>query len=145
MCIFSSDFLSLKIYVSRYIYYSQCCAPHVSSTTLSVADTNHTLWPHTQAQKALLPSDIRLKVKVLVAQSCPTLWPHGLCSPAGSYVHGILQARILDGVAIPFSKRSSWPRDRTWTSHTAGRFFTVWATKEAISSVLHYKYRTLPS
>ena len=46
-------------------------------------------------------------------------------------VHGILQARILEWVAIPFSRGSSQPRDRTHTSHIAGRFFTSWATREA--------------
>ena len=43
------------------------------------------------------------KVKVLVTQSCPTLQPHGLCSPPGSSVQGILQARILEWVVISFS------------------------------------------
>ena len=43
-------------------------------------------------------------------------------------VHGILQARILEWVAIPFSRRSSQPRDQTWVSCTAGGFFTDWAT-----------------
>ena len=42
--------------------------------------------------------------KVLVAQSCPTLCDLLECSPPGSSVHGILQTRILEGVAIPFSK-----------------------------------------
>ena len=49
------------------------------------------------------------------------------CSLSGSPVHGILQARILEWVAIPFS----WPRFNSWVSRIAGRFFTVWATKEA--------------
>ena len=47
-------------------------------------------------------------------------------------VHGILQARIQEWVAIPFSRGSSQPRDQTQVSHIAGRFFTSWATKEAI-------------
>ena len=47
------------------------------------------------------------------------------CSPPGSSVHGILQARILEWVAIPFSKESSQPRDQTPVSFIAGRFFTV--------------------
>ena len=51
------------------------------------------------------------------------------CSLPGSSVHGILQARVLNWVAIPFSRRSSQPRDWTWVSPIAGRFFTVWATK----------------
>ena len=67
----------------------------------------------------------------LVPQSCLTLQCHGLCSLPGSTVHGILQARILEWVAIPFSRGYSWLRDRTWVSCIAGRFFTAWATKEA--------------
>ena len=58
------------------------------------------------------------------------------CSLSGSSVHGILQARILEWVAIPFSKGSSQPRDRKQLSYTAGIFFTVWATREAH----HYPY-----
>ena len=50
------------------------------------------------------------------------------CSLLGSSVHGILQARILEWGAIPFSRGPSWPRDQTQVSHIAGRFFTVWAT-----------------
>ena len=53
------------------------------------------------------------------------------CSPPGSSVHGISQARILEWVAIPFSRGSSQPRTWTWVSYTAGRFFTFWATREA--------------
>ena len=52
------------------------------------------------------------------------------CSPPGYSVHGILQARILEWVAIPFSRGFSQPRDWTWVSHIAGRFFTIWATRE---------------
>ena len=48
----------------------------------------------------------------------------------GSLVYGILQARILEWVAISFSRGSSQPRDRTWVSHMAGRFFIFWATGE---------------
>ena len=51
------------------------------------------------------------------------------CSPPGSSVHGILQARILEWVAIPFSRASSLPRDWTQISCIAGGFFTTWATK----------------
>ena len=50
-----------------------------------------------------------------------SLWPHGLYSPPGSSVHGVLQARILEWVAIPFSRGSSQPRDWTQISYTAGR------------------------
>ena len=51
----------------------------------------------------------RKKVKVLVAQSCPTLCDPMDCNPPGFSVHGHLQARILEWVAIPFSRGSSWP------------------------------------
>ena len=69
--------------------------------------------------------------EVLVAQSYPTLCDPMDCSPPGSYVHGIFQARILEWVAISFSKGSSKTRDRTQVFCTAGRFFTNWATREA--------------
>ena len=59
-----------------------------------------------------------------------SLWPHG-CSLPGSSVHGILQARIMEWVAIPFSRRYSWPRDQTWVSCIEGRLFTVLATRKA--------------
>ena len=53
------------------------------------------------------------------------------CNPAGSSAQGILQARTLEWVTIPFSRGSSQPRDQTQISCIAGRFFTVWATREA--------------
>ena len=52
------------------------------------------------------------------------------CSLPGFSVHGIFQARILEWVAISFSRRSSRPRDWTWVYHIVGRCFTVWATRE---------------
>ena len=60
-------------------------------------------------------------------QSCLTLWDPMDCSPPGSSVHGILQARKWKWVAILFSRGFSWPRD--W-NRIAGRFFTVWNTRE---------------
>ena len=53
-----------------------------------------------------------------------SLGPHGLYTPDSS-VHGILQARILEWVAIRFSRGSSGPRNQNWVSHSAGRFFTI--------------------
>ena len=53
------------------------------------------------------------------------------CSPPGSSVHEILQARVLEWVAISFSRGSSRPSGGTWVSHIASRFFTIWATSEA--------------
>ena len=73
------------------------------------------------------------KVKVLVAYSCLTLC--NPMDPPGSSAHGILQTRILEWVAFLFSRESSWPRDRTWVSCTAGRFFTVWAPRKPIVKV----------
>ena len=67
-----------------------------------------------------------------VAQSCPTLCDPMDCSLPGSSVHGILQARILEWVAISFSRGSSRPRDRTWVSCTGVRCFNLWATREAL-------------
>ena len=58
------------------------------------------------------------------------------CSLPGSSDHGILQARILEWVAMPFPKESSWPRDWTQVSHIASRLFTIWATKEPLSIYL---------
>ena len=52
------------------------------------------------------------------------------CSLPGSSIHGIFQARVLEWVAISFSMGSSWSRDRTQVSYTAGRCFTFWATRE---------------
>ena len=51
-------------------------------------------------------------------------------SPPGSFIHGILQARILEWTAISFFTRSFQPRDQTQISHTTGRFFSIWATRE---------------
>ena len=54
------------------------------------------------------------------------------CNLAGSSVHGISQGRVLEWVAIPFSRGSSQPRDWTQVSCISGRFFTLWATRAAI-------------
>ena len=54
-----------------------------------------------------------MKVKVLITQSCPTLCNRMDCSRQHSSVHGLLQARILEWVAIPFFRGSSQPRDQT--------------------------------
>ena len=72
-------------------------------------------------------------VYVLVAQSWPTLCDPRDYSLPGSSVLGILQARILEWVAISFSRRSFRPRDQSQVSCIAGRCFTVWATRKAQS------------
>ena len=71
-------------------------------------------------------------VCVWVTQLCPTLCDPTDCNPPGSSVHGILQARILEWVASPFSRGSSWPRDRTLISCITGRVFTIWATGRSL-------------
>ena len=72
-----------------------------------------------------------------VTQSYLTLCDPVDCSPPGSSVHGILQARILEWIAMSFSSRSSQPRDRTQVSCIAGRRFILWATGEAIYMYTH--------
>ena len=69
-------------------------------------------------------------ISLFIVQSYLTL-----CDPwtKGSSVHGILQTRILEWVAMPFSRGSSWPRDQThvsWVSCIIGRFFTIWVTRD---------------
>ena len=65
----------------------------------------------------------------LFAKSCLTLCGPMGCSLPSSSVHGIFQARILEWVAISFSRGSSWPRDRTCVSFISSRLFTDWATR----------------
>ena len=65
-----------------------------------------------------------------VNQSCLTLCDPMECSQPVSSVHGILQARILEWVAVLFSSGSSQPRDWTQLSHTEGGFSTIWTTRE---------------
>ena len=66
-----------------------------------------------------------------VAQSCLILWDSMVCSLSSSSAHGILQARILEWVAIPFSRGPSQIRYQILVSCIADRFFTIWATREA--------------
>ena len=77
------------------------------------------------------------------AQSCLTLCDLMDYRPPGSSVHGFLQAGTLEWVDIPFSRRSSPPRDQTWISHIAGRFFSIWVTREAPSINPYHSILTL--
>ena len=72
-----------------------------------------------------------IKSESEVAQLCPTLCDPMDCSLPGSSLHGILQARVLEWVAISFSRGSSQPRDWTRVSCIPGRRFNLWATREA--------------
>ena len=65
--------------------------------------------------------------RLLVPQTCPAVHDLMGYSQPGSSVCGILQAKILEWVAIPFSRGSTWSR----VSCFAGRFFAIWATREA--------------
>ena len=78
-----------------------------------------------------LENSVKVKVtlKVKVTQSCPTL-----CDPMDYTVHGILQARILEWVAFPFSRGSSQTRDQTQVSCIAGGFFTNSVMRETSDS-----------
>ena len=75
-----------------------------------------------------------LTAKSLVTQSCPTLCNPMDCNLPGSSHHGIFQKRVLEWVAISFSRGSSQPRNQTWVSCFAGRYFIIWAIREAIKN-----------
>ena len=84
-----------------------------------------------------LEESMKVKVKV---KSCLTLCDPMDCSLSGSSIRGILQARILEWVAISFSRGSSQPRDWTRVSLIAGRCFTIWTAREAPSSRERHTY-----
>ena len=75
-------------------------------------------------------SEFRVCEWVLVVLSCPTLCDPMNCGLSGSSVYEILEVRILEWVAISFFRESSQLRNQTWVSCIAGRFFTIWATRE---------------
>ena len=80
----------------------------------------------TRDQTLSPPLDVVSESHSVMSDSCdPMDW-----SPQGSFVHGILQARILEWVAISFSRGSSQSRNRTHVSRIVGRFFTDWARRE---------------
>ena len=80
----------------------------------------------------------KLHIRSLVHSVVSNLCNPMDCSLPGFSVHGILQARILEWVAIPFSRESSLLRDWTWVSWFAGRFFTVWTPRGAYLYVWKY-------
>ena len=104
---------------------------HVSSLLHWRVDSFTTAPP---VKSPTLSCHVLIEVKVWVAQSCLTLCNPMDCGPPSSSVHGILQARVLQWAAISSSRRTFWPRDQTWVSCIAGRFFTVWAIREAHSN-----------
>ena len=92
-------------------------------------------WVRIWRQFKSLRSILWKKSESEAAQLCPILCDLTNCSPPGSAVHGIFQARILEWAAISFSKGSSQRRDQTWVSCIAERRFTILATKEAQNQV----------
>ena len=83
----------------------------------------------------LVHIDLSIKIQIQSegVQSCPTFCDPMDRSLPGSSVHGIFQAKVLEWIAISFSRGSSRLRDRTQVSCIAGRRFTLWATREALS------------
>ena len=82
----------------------------------------------------------KVKSESEIAQSYLTLCDPVDCSLPGSSVHGILQARVLEWVAISFCRKPSRPRDWTRVSCIAGRWFTLWATREAPNCPIGEQY-----
>ena len=126
--------------------YGRCHLPHSSrkfiltsrhSTFLGLQETQSTSLYGTMGSSLCIDNSpcsapsLRLwKLKVLVTQSCPTLCNPRVCNPPASSVHGLLQARILEWIAIAFSRVSSQPRGQTQVSCTARKVFTVRAIRE---------------
>ena len=80
--------------------------------------------------------------KKKVKKACPILCNLIDCSLPGSTVHGIFQTRILERIAISFSRKSSWPRDWSRVSRIIGRQFTIWATREVPKENINLGWKT---
>ena len=97
----------------------------VAKSWIQLSDWTELNW--TNKQHYICKANIGSESCSLVSNS---LWPLG-CSPPGFSVHEILQAKILEWVAILFSRGSYQPRDQTQVFCIVGRFFTIWATRES--------------
>ena len=115
--------------------FAQCTMVTITHGLSTTIDSNRKMVRPSPVEFQLFPLNVQFfnssfhikfyqKAKVLVAQSYLTLCNPMECSPPGSSVHRISQARILEWVVISFSRGSSWLRDWTWVSCIAGRFFT---------------------
>ena len=87
-----------------------------------------------------LSTILYFSVKMLVTQIVEQPWGSTNCNPMdcslpGSSVHGILQGRILEWVAIPISRGFSLPRDQAWVSRIVGRFFTIWTIRDYLFTI----------
>ena len=118
-----------------------CVSLHLHSDSAATSIDWH-WWPFYQ----LVPERFKVaaegvtpcRVYCLVTKSCLTLLKAMDCSPPGSSVHGISQARILEWFAISFSRGSSWPRDWTHVSCISRRILYHWATREALVRLKPY-------
>ena len=120
-----------------------CSASHLKSNS-KVSKFAHSLFAKSKSEHIesyllkyhLLTKTLTELLCVCVSHSVVSnsLQPHGLQPARLPFVHGISQTRILDWVAISFSRGSSWPRDRNQVSCIAGGFFTIWA----MSFLNHY-------
>ena len=133
LCVYYLSLYSIRISFNKVVYYMQLA--HVIWRLIGpkICTVSWTSWSSKRADVCVCARACVCAcacVCVSETQLCLTLCNPMDCSPPGSSVHGILQARILEWVAIPFSRGSFWPRDRIRVSCTAGRFFTTWATRE---------------
>ena len=114
------------------ISFSRGSSPPRDRTWVSlIGGSRFNLWATRETHLSFNPFGAEISLLLFCCKSCPTLCDPMDCSPPGSSVHGIFQARVLEWVAISFSRGSSRPRDRTWVSLIAGGCFTDWATREA--------------
>ena len=103
-----------------------------------ISPSGFDFWPSDTDFRLQTYRPVKECVCALSYQPCSSLCYSMDCSPPGSSVRGILQARILEWVAIPSSRGSSWPRNGTYLSCIGGRFFTIWDAREAHRPVREY-------
>ena len=123
--------LTISLHRSRGVSSSPSKEPHMLWIIL-----NADLTPNISNKKfdgIILYTTVQRKhvAEIWVAESRPTLCDPMDCSPPGSSIHGISQARILEWVAISFSRGSSWPRDWTPISCISRQILYYWGTREA--------------
>ena len=121
---FSLEYLLIQKYSECHC---ECCI--VPSSYPLLGELNTFVWNQHRFLHLKQVSNFSEWVKV--TQLYLTLCDTVDCSPSGSSIHGIFQARILECFDIPFSRGSSQPKGWTQVSCIAGRFFTIWATREA--------------